>query len=253
MALVGRVMDGLPQCDDCVASASSCADAVALPMGLCEEEGGGADVMELIPSSLGSPVVHPPALLLPPQLYDGHCAPEHLCTSVASTPASTMVTRASCQFFIFTRNSTWHLFVPWGFWRIARLCEVPKCSVGCSGVCWEVCPQWHNASQYKAWLRNTSKVTPDVRDGNVCALSQRNESQPSPKLYSFGQTGFISHHHPTFCLVNLIFFPSIKRWIPSAQPSFLQPLFPSRQWGCQQSNRRLNGNSVVKCFFLFLL
>lgn len=101
--------------DDCVASASSCSDAAAQPMDLCEELQDVTDVMELIPSSLGSPVVHSPAPLLPPQLYDGLCVPEQLCTSVASTPASTMVTRASCQFYIFTRNSTWHLFVPWAF------------------------------------------------------------------------------------------------------------------------------------------
>uniref|UniRef100_A0A3B4XND4 Uncharacterized protein n=1 Tax=Seriola lalandi dorsalis TaxID=1841481 RepID=A0A3B4XND4_SERLL len=66
------------------------------------------DVMELIASSQGSPIIDPPALMQLLSQADhsgGLGVPEEACASATSTPASTTVTRATCWLFIFTANS----------------------------------------------------------------------------------------------------------------------------------------------------
>lgn len=72
---------------------------------------------ELIPSSQGSPISNPAALMQPlPQIYnpDGPGAPDEICGSANTTPASTTVTRASCWFLIFTAITVCPLTVPCG-------------------------------------------------------------------------------------------------------------------------------------------
>ncbi|KAK2837707.1 hypothetical protein Q5P01_014919 [Channa striata] len=79
-------------------TASRCTDAVVVPQDSYDAESiraqDVADTTELIPSSQGSPVVSPPALMqLPPQLYDpcGFGAPDKACDSANTTPASNTI------------------------------------------------------------------------------------------------------------------------------------------------------------------
>lgn len=87
--------------DECVVCVLRCADAV-LPAGSCEADSGKPQgvpaVVELIPSSQGSPVINPSALMLhltqtdEPNQFD---EPDDACASATTTPASSMVTKAS--------------------------------------------------------------------------------------------------------------------------------------------------------------
>lgn len=80
------------QRDKCIACVSRRADAAVLPVASCEGDGrrppGAPDVMELILSSQGSPIVNPPHLLLPQtdEPDEGRAS---------ATPASSTVRRAS--------------------------------------------------------------------------------------------------------------------------------------------------------------
>ncbi|XP_035515066.1 cell cycle checkpoint control protein RAD9B [Morone saxatilis] len=75
-----------------------CAEAAVLPVGSCEANSGKHQgvpaVMELIPSSQGSPIISPPALvLLVPQTDNpnGLGEPHEACASATTTPASSTI------------------------------------------------------------------------------------------------------------------------------------------------------------------
>ncbi|KAM8761258.1 cell cycle checkpoint control protein RAD9B isoform 2-T2 [Acanthopagrus schlegelii] len=74
------------------------ADAAVVPLGSCEadsrEPQGVGTMMELIPSSQGSPTINPPTQMLPVSHIDDPNGPRSLdeaCVSVASTPASSTI------------------------------------------------------------------------------------------------------------------------------------------------------------------
>ncbi|XP_049434905.1 cell cycle checkpoint control protein RAD9B isoform X1 [Epinephelus fuscoguttatus] len=85
----------------------SCADAAVLPVGSCKADSSKAQgipaEMEMVASSQGSPIINPPALMLRlPQTDnpDGLGVDDEACASVTTTPASSMVTRASCWWLL---------------------------------------------------------------------------------------------------------------------------------------------------------
>lgn len=87
-----------------VACVSRCADAAVPPAASCGADstrpGSAPEVVELIPSSQGSPKIRPPDLmLLLPQTNDpnGLHESDEECAGAPDTPASSMVTSASCQ------------------------------------------------------------------------------------------------------------------------------------------------------------
>lgn len=96
----------------CVVCVPSCADAAALPVGICDTQSKNLqlipDIIELVESSQGSPITYSPALMqLLHQTADPRelPVPDEACPSAATTPASTTVIRA-CFWFL---NLDWDL------------------------------------------------------------------------------------------------------------------------------------------------
>lgn len=77
---------------------SRCAAAAVLPVASCEADSwrpqGAPDVMELIPSSQGSPIINPPDLMLRLSQTNDHqglCEPDEAWAGASLTPASSTV------------------------------------------------------------------------------------------------------------------------------------------------------------------
>ncbi|KAG8011668.1 Cell cycle checkpoint control protein RAD9B, partial [Nibea albiflora] len=84
--------------DECVVYVPRCADAAVLLMGSCEADSGEPRCthaeMDLIASSQGSPIINPPALMLPlPQTDEPNrlCELGEACASFSMTPASSTI------------------------------------------------------------------------------------------------------------------------------------------------------------------
>lgn len=94
---------------------SRCADAAVLPVASCETDSwrpqGAPDVMELIPSSQGSPIINPPDLMLRLSRTNDHrglCEPDEACAGAPLTPASSMVR----SFLLCRAPENWPLVFP---------------------------------------------------------------------------------------------------------------------------------------------
>ncbi|XP_069380378.1 cell cycle checkpoint control protein RAD9B isoform X3 [Paralichthys olivaceus] len=146
--LIDSENKGPSQPVDCTAPTSPrFTDVAALPVVSHEvdsrESQNAPAVAELIPSSQGSPIINQPALMhLPSSDHpDRRDVPDE--ASAMATPASSMVTRASCWFLIFTGN-------PRSLYPDTVL------------TCW-VASFTHNTSPNLVWLTKTSRLTGCVR------------------------------------------------------------------------------------------